>query len=303
MKSKISRILMFTIIAFAFCIACDEIDEPVTVVNEQYIIEGLLDENYVMDSVMVTRKQVLLEDFTGHKCVNCPEAGLAAHELAKDLNYKLIIYSVHAGYYAEPDETGNYTADFRCETGETLYNDFQAYANPIALIDRVEYSGSVLVGAGNWEAAVMQEIEKENIIDLKLQNYYFPDLNKIQLFVFSKFHSATSDKYKLVVYLVEDGIVSPQRNNNPGIGDSPDWLDYKHHNILRTSINSTYGGEFSTGGNVETGKEYTSQFIYPKEGTFNPEWVISNCKIIAYIYNDATKEILQVAELGIKTSK
>ena len=66
--------------------------------------------------------------------------------LAEDLNHKLIIYSVHAGYYAEPDETGYYTADFRCETGEELYNDFQAFANPIGLIDRVEYNGSVLIG-------------------------------------------------------------------------------------------------------------------------------------------------------------
>lgn len=210
MQSKISRILMFTAIAFSLCIACDEIDEPVTVINEQYIIEGLLDDNYVKDSIVVTRKQVLLEDFTGHKCVNCPEAALAAHALAEDLNHKLIIYSVHAGYYAEPDETGLYTTDFRCATGDQLYLDYFGY-NPYALIDRVQYNGSVILNFNNWETVVMQELEKENTIDLKLQNYYFPDLNKIQLFVFSKFHSTTSDKYKLVVYLVEDGIVSPRK--------------------------------------------------------------------------------------------
>jgi hypothetical protein len=123
----------------------------------------------------------------------------------------------------------------------------------------------------------------------------------MQLFIFSTFLSATADPYKLVVYLVEDGIVSPQKNNNPAIGPSPDWLDYEHHNILRTSLNTTYGGSFSSGGTVETGKEYISQFIYPSTGTFDPEWVVANCRIIAYIYNDVTKEVVQVAELGIKT--
>jgi hypothetical protein len=301
MKRKINRILMFSAIAFSFITACDKINEPVKLISEQYKIEGLLDDNYILDSVSVTGKQVLLEDFTGIKCVNCPEAALAAHALADDLNHRLVIYSVHAGYYATPDETGEFTADYRCPEGEELYTDFTAFANPIALIDRVEFNGSVLIGAGDWEDAVMAELDKANSVDLKLLTYYFPDLNKIQLFVFSTFLSATADPYKLVVYLVEDGIVSPQKNNNPAIGPSPEWLDYEHHNILRTSINSTYGGSFSSGGLVEPGKEYISQFIYPNDGTFNAEWVVSNCKIIAYIYNDVTKEVMQVAEMGIKT--
>jgi thiol-disulfide isomerase/thioredoxin len=299
MKSGIYRIVLMAIIVFFAFVACDKIDEPLVIIDQQTTTDGLLDDNYVKDSVMVTTKHVLLEDFTGHKCVNCPEAAIAAHELAEELNHRLIIYSVHAGYYATPDETGDYTADFRCMEGEELYNDFAAFANPIALIDRVKFSGAVLIGAGNWEDAVVLELAKENTVDLKVRNIYYPDLGKIQISVTSKFLSATADPYKLVVYIVEDGIVSPQKNNNPDIGTSPDWIDYEHRNILRTSVNSTYGGFITPDGTVALNQEYTNQFIFD----LNAAWVTANCNLIAYIYNDATKEILQVAELGIKTTE
>jgi hypothetical protein len=297
MKNKFTPKILLAV-AFQFLLsACDKIDQPLIIINEQYTTDGFLDTLYFADSVTIAGKQVLLEDFTGHKCVNCPEAGLAAHELAEELNHKLIIYSVHAGYYAEPDETGNYTTDFRCETGEELYNDFQAFANPIALIDRVEYSGSLLIGAGNWETAVMLEIEKDNAINLKLRNIYYPNLSKLQIDVLTTFLIQPEGNYKLVVYIVEDHIISPQKNNNAAIGPSPDWLDFEHRNILRDDVNSTYGSYVPEEGAAVQNQSYSTQFIYD----LNPSWVTANCNIIAYVFSEDTGEVLQVAELGIKT--
>jgi hypothetical protein len=299
MKGKINPVFLLAVAGILFFSSCDKIDEPLIIIDEQYNTDGFLDDVYFIDSVLVTKKHVLLEDFTGIKCVNCPEAGIAAHELAESLNHKLIVYSIHAGYYAEPDATGYYTADFRCTTGDDLYNDFQAFANPIALIDRVPFSGSVLIGSGNWEQAVLQELEEENTVNLKIRNIFYPNLNKLQINVVTKFISAsTTSLYKLVVYIVEDGIVSPQKNNNPAIGPSPDWLDYVHRNVLRDAVNSTYGG-YITPVLVEPGIEYSSQFIYD----LNPAWVTANCNIIAYVLEEESGAVMQVAELGIKTSK
>jgi hypothetical protein len=298
MKAMIRLFLLGTINLFLFA-SCDTIDEPLIIIDEQYTTDGFLDDLYFIDSVYITEKQVLLEDFTGHKCVNCPEAALAAHSLSEDLNHKLIIYSVHAGFYALPDSTGDYTADYRCPAGDELYNHFQTFANPIGLINRVKFNGALLIGAGNWETAVLLELEKENTVDLKVRNIFYPELNKVQINVVSKFHITSSDHYKLVVYIVEDGIISPQKNNNPSIGPSPNWIDYEHHNILRGAINSTFGGFISIDGAVEMGKEYYNQFIFE----LSPVWVTANCNIIAYVYSVESQEILQVAELGIKTSE
>jgi len=299
MKCKISFTFLFACLSSLLWISCDKIDEPLIIVAEQLTTDGFLDTLYFIDTVNVGEKQVLLEDFTGHKCVNCPEAALAARDLAETLNGRLIIYSIHAGYYAEPDATGDYTADFRCPTGDQLNNDFLVLANPLGLIDRVKYNGSVLIGAGNWEAAVMLELDKPNTVILKVRNIYYPNLNKVQTDVVSRFLSQEAGIFKIVVYVVEDGIISPQKNNNPAIGPSPDWFDYEHHNILRGAINSTYGNNISSDGTIVAGQDYHNQFTLD----IDTGWVASNCNIIIYVISEETDEILQVAELRIRTQE
>lgn len=298
MKFKISFTFIFACFTFLTWTSCDEIVEPLVVIDEQLSTDGFLDTLYFMDSVLTTEKQVLLEEFTGQKCVNCAEASLAARALAASLEPDLIIYSIHADYYAIPDETGYYTADYRCPEGDELYSHFQVFANPLALINRVKYNSSVLVGAANWETVVMQELAKPNRIDLRVRNIYYPNLNKVQTDVVARFLTQEEDLFKLVAYIVEDSIVSPQKNNNPAY-PTPDWLDYQHHNILRGAINSTFGTYISEDGTVVQDQEYHNQFIYDLDSS----WITDNCNIFVYIFSEESGEILQAAELGIKTAE
>lgn len=296
MKYKILLAIVSIGFLGVFWTACDKADPSLILIDQQSTTDDYLDTLYVIDSVSVSSKHVLLEDFTGHKCVNCPEAALEAHNLAEELNHQLIIYSVHAGYYSDPDDEGNYTADFRCDAGNELNIDFQIIANPIGTVNRVEYGGSVLVGAGSWEPSVLSELEKENLVDLKVTNTFYPNLNTMQINVATSFLNAMEGNYKVVVYIAEDHIVAPQKNNNENIGPSPDWLDYEHRNILRDAVNSTYGESITTTGSVEA-ITYYSKYTYD----MNPEWVTENCNLIIYVIQEDSGEILQVAELGIKT--
>ena len=70
MKTRKIYWLFTTVFIAIIWSACDKIDDPLVLVNEQNIN---LDLDLPFDSVVVTHKQVLLEDFTGHKCKNCPE--------------------------------------------------------------------------------------------------------------------------------------------------------------------------------------------------------------------------------------
>jgi hypothetical protein len=295
MKLRIFYISLIIGILGAFWTACDKVGEPLVLVNQQSTTNDLLDSIYIIDSVKVNTKHVLLEEFTGHKCVNCAGASIAAHELSESLDHKLIIYGIHAGYYAEPDPTGEYTADFRTEVGDDLNAFYQVLANPIALINRVEYSGSVLIGEGNWEAAVTEEINKENVVDLKVTNIYYPNIDTLQIKINTTFQQEMAGTYNLVVYIAEDHIISPQKNNEEAVGPTPDWLDYEHRNILRDGITTTYGNKISD--NITSGSSFDFNFTYvPSE-----DWVVGNCNIISYVINAETLEVLQVAELGIKT--
>ena len=72
-------------------------------------------------------RKVLLEDFTGHQCGNCPSAAYLAQELKDLYGDQLIIYAAHVGSYAFPDITP-YLYDFRCVTGNEIADQFGVVA-------------------------------------------------------------------------------------------------------------------------------------------------------------------------------
>jgi hypothetical protein len=190
-----------------------------------------------------------------------------------------------------------YTDDLTSVTGEELYADFQVFVNPNALINRVKHGGAVQVNPDNWQTAVNSELEKPITANISLINAYYPNLNTVRIQVKSKFTTPLEGKFKLCVYIAEDSIVSPQKNNNPAVGPSPDWEDYIHRNVLRGSVNTTYGEYFSADGTIVANEIYAKEYFY----AINPNWVTSRCNIVAFLLNEETKEIHQVAECGIKT--
>lgn len=305
MKKNFLFIIVTMFIASAGWMSCQKIDEPLEVIDERDFPE-IPDDTTGGDTTInnfittyVDERQVLLEEFTGHLCVNCPEAAKLAHELAEELDHKLIIYTVHAGNFAEPVPGTVFESDFRCDESEELYNNFGIFANPLALIDRVDYNGLRQIFKDDWTTVVNQQMALPNEVNLKLSNTWYPDLEVVVIDVETEFVSATDDNYKLVVYIVEDNIVSPQLNNDPEIGGDT-LYNYVHRNLLRDAVNSSYGEFLGEAGQVVTGETYQKQYTYP----INENWVTENCRIIAYIgKQDASLnliDIVQVAELEIK---
>ncbi len=297
MMKRISYLFIFLLLFGSVWMACDKIDEPLTLIEEEDFPLNIDDTVFFVDSTIVLHKQVLLEDFTGHKCVNCPEWAIFAHNLAEDLHHKLVIISIHAGWYATPDPTGDYTADLTTPAGEELYADFLIFANPIAMINRVEYNGNQQILPNNWETVVEEQLAKDPVAGITLRNTYYPKLNSVLIDIDAVAMTDLSGKYKLCVFITEDHVVSPQKNNNPDVGPTPDWMDYEHMSLLRDDLNTTYGKYISATGEMVSGEIYSKEIIY----NIDESWVTENCNIVVYLYNEETWEVIQVAELGIKT--
>ena len=301
LMKKIHFLLVGFIAATFLWTACDKVDEGLKVIDVQKIPDDINDTIFFADSIFVDQKQVLLEDFTGHKCVNCPEAAIAAHGWVEDYNHRLIIYSVHAGFQALPDASGDYTMDFTNPVSDEIFNFFGQPFNPTATVNRVEYNGNVILLfiTGDWENAVAAEMNKDNRVNVNLKNTFYPKSNSVLIHVTTSFIVPTDLTYKLVVMIAEDNIVAPQKNNNEDFGAEtvPDWLDYVHHNVLRDAVSATFGSSINDGSSITVNEPYESTFLYP----IDENWIASNCKIIAYVIEDGTGEVIQVAELGVKT--
>lgn len=308
MKKNISYLLFFTIVAAIIWTSCQKIDEPLEIVDQRNYPEIVNpDDTTGNDSLnfiskYVDYKQVLLEEFTGHLCVNCPEAAKLAHELAESLNHHLIIYTIHSGVFAEVQNNNVFNTDLTSDPGDRIYDDFQIFANPMAMINRLPYNGLYQIFKDDWTAAVTAEIEKPNVANMLVANTYFPDQRIVQVEVASDFNAQTEGNFKLAVFIVEDSIVSPQLNNNPEIGGDTIY-NYVHRNVLRANITPTYGDFLGENGMVVPGEIYEKQYTF----AIDNDWVAKNCRIIAYIgKDDPTRnlvEIVQAVELEIKTDE
>lgn len=232
-------------------------------------------------------KVVLLEDFTGVRCVKCPDAAIVAHELQEQYGHQLVVLGVHAGWNANPMKDTTYI-DFRTEEGEEWNKFFNFMSNPIGTINRQSEGSSYGYAFGTWSDEVKKAIVGTPNIRLLSATKYNEKDRELKVTVYSKFLEDFTDKYNLTVCLMEDHIVGKQAGKNGGD-------EYDHRHVFRKTLNGAWGTEL----NEETilaDTEIIKNYSIKLDDNFNAD----NCYIIAYVYLRESKEVLQVIEKKIK---
>jgi hypothetical protein len=113
---------------------------------------------------------ILLEEFTGHLCVNCPEATMLAHDLKQSYGDKLLLLSIHAGDLAKPS-AAPYERDFLTPPGTAIFNHFAPIGVPTGMVNRTESGGSVVLFKDGWESAIqaLVDLSQEVSIDISVE--------------------------------------------------------------------------------------------------------------------------------------
>ena len=229
----------------------------------------------------LVRKKVLLEDYTGVRCINCPAAAQVAHDLQEEYPGRLIVLGVHAGYLAQP--LGDFP-DFTTVEGDEWYDYFGFDVNPIGTVNRISTSGNYGVNSGQWGSAVTAELDKDPVVAIKLFNTYNPDTRALNVKVNLRELDDIDDELSLVVCLMEDNIVGKQVTTS-GLVE-----DYVHRHVFRKSLNGTWGEPVAFDADGVT-IQYDTQI--------DEAFDASNCYIIAYVYSNSDKSILQVEEAKV----
>lgn len=264
---------------FGIFLGCDKITPP-------YIENpGTIDTN------KYTQK-ILLEEYTGFRCGNCPEATEIAHSLKEKYPNNVILLSVHAGGYAKPTSAHPY--DFRTPIGDELDNFFgcSLAGNPNGMVNRVGYpTKSHILREGQWESAILNLLSNKPKMEISLNVSYNPTNRKITTNVKVKLFEQSLPNYHLCVYIAEDSVVQYQRDDRL---TPPDVENYVHNNVLRGGLTSTWGEPLSD--NVlPKGTIVEKQFEYAIPT--NKDWRPEKLKIIAFVHDkDGSFEILQVEE-------
>ncbi len=283
MKIKHFSLILFVLIAGIFT-ACDKIEPPYTTQNGG---GGGEPEELV--------QKVLLEDYTGHKCVNCPAAAKLAGDLKEVYGNQLIIMAVHAGFFARP-EGPPFDLDLRTAIGDQWDAYYNVIGNPQGLVNRKIYNGAALVPPAGWGEKVQDIITNSTPqASISLETTFNTDNRKLDVAVNSKFLRDFSEQYYLQLVLVEDSIRGAQSNNNSSVGDTPIIEDYYHRHVLRQDINGLNGEAVNGGEGIVANQVYTHTYSL----TLNAAYKAQHCAVIAFLYRIADNEILQVEEKHI----
>lgn len=270
--------ILLSIFALATLTACETVDEA---------------DRWTEPTPIEMKKNVLVEDFTGQNCVNCPGAASLLHDLAaSSMGEHIVAVSIHGGALAmgiDKSPLGLATA-----LGEDYNTHFGVQAWPSGMIDRTDGAGNVgrTCDVPSWTAGIVSQLSKELLVDLTANTTFNAETRELHVDVTAEGtegHSITADM-KLTVWLTESGIEGFQKYS-----DHND-TKYIHNHVLREALSDPYGDTMTIESNRSTvSYSYTIPATYGRnKWAVNPE----KMAVVAFV-TDKNGEVLQVIDVPV----
>ncbi len=278
-KCENMRTVFFMFVVFMIFVSCDKVEPPYK-------------ENHstIIDTTTYVQK-VLIEDYTGHRCGNCPRAHEKLSELIGIYGNRVIGIAIHSGFFAEP-LLPDYPEDYRTDVGNELTTAFGVELYPVGMVNRTEQSGTLLLSYDAWASAVADIVSQQPKAFITVQANLNTSNQMITATSTIKLIQSLPDSLKLCMYLTEDSIISTQTDYN----QTPNLVsNYVHNHVLRKSLNGTWGTSIPL-----TGKQVGDTLIRTFSIAWNTTWNSKHCHIVSYIYNASNNQIIQVNESAVQ---
>ena len=256
--------IYFTILALAALImtSCDDVpvDERLTYVEPPEV-----------------GRAVLIEDYTGQYCVNCPRATQEIERLIEQYGDTTVIaVAIHSGPFSKQKGVASplYT-----EVGDLYFNQWGLSSQPVGLVDRL-YS-SMPFAYTDWGAGVNYEIGFKAPVSFVTTTSLNSFSQQLAIVVQTIGLDEERVSGKLQVWLVEDSIDSFQY-----MPDGSMQEHYNHMHVLRACVNGPWGEDVSVAHGEVDIKYYNL--------TMDPAWVPKHCALVTFVYDD--QGVKQVAK-------
>lgn len=230
----------------------------------------------VFVSTTPSKKNVVIEEYTGMNCPNCPDGHASAAAVMAADPTRVSVINIHTGDYAVG--TPNYQTPF----GYSLMVQTGLPGVPAGTINRHVFSGSVTYVRYDYWSSRANTIKNQDAY-CNIAARATLDPNTRELAVHAQVYytrSGAPSTMRLNIALIQDSILGPQSgmNNNPSqvIGSQ-----YCHMHMLRHLLTGQWGylvNNTSEGTLVDTVVTYT----IPSDLN-DVEYVLNHLKIVAFI--------------------
>lgn len=251
LKNNIYSKLAICAAALSF-MACSNIDE---------------DDRFIEVEPVEVAKRVLIEDFTGQRCVNCPNASEMIESLQEQYGAENVIaVGIHSGPFSKT--VTNQPFPLWTETGDYYFNSWGIDAQPTGVIDRKTVSSTYQ----SWGTIVRDALQASAPLTLDATTSYDEATRTVTINVNAK--GVLDVTGKLQLWLTEDNITNIQYMPDGSIN-----TQYVHNHVFRTAVNGQDGEDFSIAWDEE--KTVTSTYV------LDEDWKAENMSVVAFVYNNS----------------
>lgn len=276
---KFNRILLaIAIVAGIGFNSCDTVDEPI-------------DPNA---PTITTGKKILVEDFTGARCGNCPRAHEAVEAMQDQdaFGENVIAIGIHVGGFAEVDSAKGYYYDFTSDFGNALDGEFGAdnLGLPVGMVSRRAVSGSPLARYTNWSTIAGAVLAEAPHLNIEVEATYDATTREGTIVSDLEYYLPADASHQIVVLITEDSILSKQSDYSLQPDDF--IYDYPQRHVVRTAVSSGVYGDVVKNAEIFIGERITKTHKL----TLDANWKEDKCYAVVYVLDNVTGEILQVEE-------
>lgn len=274
------QIVAAACVALALLMGCDEVNPP----YEKSGNVGPVDTTGY-------GQHVLLEEFTGHTCRNCPVGHKVAEQLRTLYGEKIVTMAIHAGAFAIPE--AEYPEDFRTSAGDALNTLFKVSSYPAGVVNRAPVSGQYVQSSVAWASLVDTLSKGQSPFKLTLTPTYTAATKSLSLGVRVQTRAlyTSSKPVAMMWYIVEDSVIAPQLNFNTRIPN------YVHKDVFRDAPMGVYGKAFFSSNTIaaKTTKDTTLNYSFA-----SVPYVPEKCKaIVVMALQEPDYRVLQVSEVHV----
>lgn len=281
---KLSFIL--ALIPVFFILSCDKVKSPI------------VKSNTPSGPTNTEVRKVLIEDYTGQKCGNCPPAAVTAENLYEQYPGKIVVIAVHAGDFAKTQGSifpTSYTTQVGNDwDGTSGFAISGGAGNPNGMVNRKDYAGNGLIqNPSKWPTTVSLALSDNYICSLSLTPTYDANTRILNTTVKAKFKTAYPGNTKLTLVITEDSIIGPQKDytKNPDVVQG-----YVFMHMLRGDINGSWGSVLKNTPIAVNDSVVTSFNNFNINPAFNDKRIY----LVGFVSDATTKEVLQVESVKIR---
>lgn len=299
--------ILFSLVGILFFTACEELpplisfNEDIQPINVTCEDKRFLEEsqfkktntNFISNALPEAQcKMVLIEEFSGVRCVWCPAGHQTVAEILENYPHQTAVTTIHAGFLSEPypENKENYVLD----EGKFLYEFLQGIALPAAAIDRVKYDDedfAAIVNRNAWNGKVNQRLESSPSVNVYILQEFNSSTRELQIFV--QIHYLEdfdeSESHSLTVSLSESDIIDYQLIPK-GESSSEIQTDYQHNHVFRGMLTNNLGNDLEVQKVKGMVVERTFSTVLPNH------WKAKDMEIIAFVHDATTNHVLQTAK-------